>query len=272
MTKERAGANGGMANREARIQSLVRADAILGAVAAERGTPVRLSEVAVAVGLNKTTVFNLAESLVALGFLARDPDGRGYVLGLRNLELGRIVARSQDVIELCRPVLIRLCRETRETVNLALPYLDNALIVESYEGSHGVRATSYAGTRANYHSTACGKVLLAHMAQNVRQELYRAVGLSPMTTRTLTSVEALEADLEATRRRGYAIEVEENEIGASCVGIAVLDPWDQPVASFSVAGIVQRMNTETVERIVDHLRQAVAAISDALPHSRRGKG
>ena len=206
---------------------------------------------------------------MTLGYLARDGAGRGYALGLRNLELGRIVGRSFDVVELCRPALIRLCRQSKETVNLAVPYLDNALIVESYEGSHGVRATSYAGTRAYYHSTACGKAMLARMAPAVRQQLYEAVGLPPMTPNTITTVDALEANMALVLETGFAVEVEENEIGASCVGVAIVDAMAQPVASFSVAGIVQRMNAAMVQSISGLLMTEVAALQRQLTRARR---
>ena len=75
---------------EPRIQSLARADAILSAVMNNReATP--LSKLTETLGLNKTTVFNLAESLVVLGFLMRTRNPKGYKLGLRCLEFGRHV-------------------------------------------------------------------------------------------------------------------------------------------------------------------------------------
>ena len=67
---------------EPRIQSLARADAILSAVMNNsEATP--LSKLTEMLGLNKTTVFNLAESLVVLGFLMRTRNPKGYKLGLR---------------------------------------------------------------------------------------------------------------------------------------------------------------------------------------------
>ena len=103
-----------------RIQSLARADAILGIVASTPHAAVRLSEISSHLALSKTTVFSLAESLVSLGYLSRDATVKGYRLGLRNLELGRTVARQMDIVELCRPSLIRLCRDTGETANLGI--------------------------------------------------------------------------------------------------------------------------------------------------------
>ncbi len=151
-----------------RIQSLARADAILSAVMNNReATP--LSKLTETLGLNKTTVYNLAESLVVLGFLMRTSNPKGYKLGLRCLELGRYVSKNLPILELSRPVLRELCQSTGEAVNLAMPYFQEAILVEALQSQLGVRSTAYAGARSNYHSSACGKVLLAFFRDERRE-------------------------------------------------------------------------------------------------------
>ena len=87
-----------------RIQSLGRADAILSGVMRHEG-PIALAALSEAVALNKTTVFNLAESLWELGFLERTTQPKGYRLGLRCLELGRHVAKTLPILEISHPFL-----------------------------------------------------------------------------------------------------------------------------------------------------------------------
>ena len=245
-----------------RIQALARADAILSIVLASKTGTARLHELSEGLGLNRTTVFNLAESLVVLGFLAKDE--AGYRLGLRNIELGRSAARRGDLLAKCRPALVRICHTTGETVNLAVPYLSNAIILESYESRHGVRATSYAGTRAAYHSTACGKALLAKFGPEVRRQIYENAGLPAATAHTITDPERLEASLGDIARRGYAIEVEENELGAFCIARAISNSFGEALASISVASVTQRMNDETVGRFAAVLEQEVAKLEAQL--------
>ena len=95
-----------------RIQSLARANGILEAVAAAPRGSASLTEISQALGLNKTTVFNLAASLVALGFLERGGDQAGYRLGMRNLELGSVVRRRLDISDIARPALLKICAAT----------------------------------------------------------------------------------------------------------------------------------------------------------------
>jgi IclR family acetate operon transcriptional repressor len=248
-----------------RIQSLARASRILEVIAA-RGIAA-LAEIAAETGLNKTTAFYLAESLATLGFAER-VDGRGYRLGLKNLELGRAVQRRLDIAALGRPSMIILCALSRETVNLAVPFVFDAMIVESLEGAHGVRATSYAGSRAAYHSTACGKAILAFMEPAVRGSLYKARPLAAITHNTITEERALEAQLALIRERGFAVDMEENELGANCVAAPIHDGLDI-AGSISISGLAIRLPkrrlSELGSAIIEETKRISAMLGAADP-------
>src|SRR3546814_8713008 len=76
--------------------------------------PISLATLSEKVNLNKTTVFNLAESLVVLGFLERTTNPKGYKLGLRCLELGRHVTKTMPILEVSRPSLREIFQVTRD--------------------------------------------------------------------------------------------------------------------------------------------------------------
>ena len=249
--------------RKPRIQSLARADAILSAVMAHEG-PASLSTLSEALQLNKTTVFNLAESLVMLGFLQRATPGKGYQLGLRCLELGRQVAKKLPILEISRPSLRELCQATRETVNLAVPYLHEGIILEALQSQQAVRAVAYAGARTNYHSSACGKAMFAYFPDEQRQWLYKTAGLEKMTDHTIVSVPKLEAELETVRQTGFATDRQENEIGAFCVGMPIFGPFNEIAGAISVSGVIQRMTPDFVEEVIVLLREHTEKISQKL--------
>lgn len=250
-------------DREPRIQSLARADAILTAVATHSG-PVGLRALSEIVELNKTTVFNLAESLVILGFLERSDAPKGYRLGLRCLELGRSFAKNLPLLEISRPSLRDLCQVTRETVNLAVPYLDEGIIIEALQSQQAVRATAYSGARTSYHSSACGKAMFAYFTEDQRRWHYRTNGLPRMTEFTICDEAALEADLEEVRSLGYATDKQENEIGAYCIGMPVFGPFGEVVGAISVSGVIQRMTPALIAEIVTLLSEHTTRISTAL--------
>ena len=246
--------------QQPRIQSLARADAILSVVMAKDG-PLTLARLSGEMELNKTTVFNLAESLVQLGFLERTTKPKGYRLGLRCLELGRHVTKSLPILDVSRPFLRALCQTTKETVNLAVPYLREGIILEALQSQQAVRATAYSGARTNYHSSACGKAMLAFFPEEQRRWLYYSVGLARMTEYTICDVDALERDLTGVRENGFATDRQENEIGAYCIGMPIFGPFDEVVGSISVSGVIQRMTSGLIDEIVDHLRSHTASIA-----------
>ena len=256
-----------------RIQALSRADALIGAVVGlGAGTPVSLSDLAAHVGLNKVTAFNLLKTLVALGYLEQETGSRRYRLGLRTLELAGAARSARDIGRRFEPVLHVLCRDTGETVNLALPYHGHALIIDSVEGRHGIRTTAYAGERSPYHSTACGKVLLAFMPDEERQAILASIDLAPRTARTITERKRLDRELAAIRLRGWAHDLEENEIGAHCVAAPIFDGDGRPFAAISVSGLKDRLRTEALDTIAQRMRVEIARVSRPTPPTPRSPG
>lgn len=258
-----------------RIQSVGRIKALLDAMA--HGDWVSLKELAAATKLAKTTAFNLVSALVDSGLAERDGKVGAYRLSLQHVIYGKAVERRLDIVSVAMSHLIKLCATTRETVNLALPGPTDAVIVESLEGSQTLRVTSYSGTRASYHSTACGRALLAHRPYSFRSLIYSLGPLARLTEHTVTDPQALEAILERCRTQGWTTEFEENELGGACVAAPIFGPGGEPVASVSIAGPAARYEPEVMERLGKLLVASLAEITteltraSALPAAKAGR-
>jgi len=246
--------------RPVRIQALARASTIIDVVAAGREEGVGLSEISQATALNKTTAFNLIASLVTLGFLEQDKQSRRYRLGLRNLELGRVVQERLHISHLARPVLTELCRATNETVNLGLPDLLDLLVVDSFRGSQILHATSYPGWRFMYHCTALGKAILSRWDEPKRRTVYQLRGLPQQTPRTITDIDKLETRLTRFRTQGYALDLGENEPGVNGIGVPIINGLGEVAAAISVAGRSNRLN----KKILDQMAAEVIVAADSI--------
>ena len=255
-----------MTGPEPRIQSVGRIAAILKALLAAPNGVLQLGELARTCGLIKTTAFTLVDSLVCVGLVDRAEFG-GYRLGLRNLAYGRAVERHLNIASIAGPGLLKLCALTRETVNLAVPRPLEAFIVESFEGSQNLRVTSYAGTSAPYHSTACGRALLAFQPRALVQSLYRMGRFVRFTEHTLVTPAAIEAALAKCRRVRWTVEREENEIGASCVAAPIF-AGGVVQAAISIAGPAARLDEASTKKFARVLLQETAAIGQAIEDCR----
>lgn len=244
---------------EPRIQSIGRAKALLDAMA--DGTWVSLKDLANATGLFKTTAFNLVNALVECGLAEKNAHSGSYRLSVQHLVYGRAVERRLDILSIARPHLIALCNETRETINIAVPCPADATIVESFEGSQALRVTSYSGTRAPYHSTACGRALLAYQPESFRKLVYSLGPLTPSTQRTITDPNSLEHVLERCRADGWTVEMEENELGSACIAGPIFDQNGEAIAAVSIAGPAARFAPETIARFGRLLTTHLARIS-----------
>ncbi|MCH7637485.1 MAG: IclR family transcriptional regulator [Proteobacteria bacterium] len=247
-----------------RIQALARASAIIDVIAVADEEGVGLSAISKATELNKTTAFNLLASLVTLRLLEQDAHSRRYRLGLRILELGRLVQQRLHISHLARPILANLCRRTNETVNLGLPDLLDLLVIDSFQGSRILHASAKAGWRSMYHCTALGKAFMARWDAPMRQAIYDSCGLPRQTPHTMTEIDAFEAQLAGFREQGYAIDVEENEIGVNGIAMWIVDGLGEVAAAVSVSGHSSRLTEEVMERIAPDVINAADSIAAAI--------
>lgn len=260
-----------------RIQALARASAIIDVIAAGDTEGTSLGEICRTTALNKTTAFNLLASLVTLGFVEQDKQSKKYRLGLRNLELGRIVQQRLHISHLARPILADLCKKTDETVNLGLPDLLDLWVIDSCRGSRLLHAAGYGGWRSLYHCTALGKAFLSRWDAPMRHTIYRLRGLPQQTPNTITDIDALEAQLERFLAQGYAVDVGENEVGVNGIARAIVNGMGEVAAAISVAGHSNRLTEEVMEGIASDVIAAADAISAALgsveqPLKHKAKG
>jgi DNA-binding IclR family transcriptional regulator len=255
--------------RPPRIQALARASQIIDVIAAGAEDGLGLSEISRATALNKTTAYNLIASLVTLGFLEQDGHSKRYRLGLRNLELGRIVQQRLHISHLARPILADLCKKTNETVNLGLPELLDLLVIDSLRGSQILHATSYPGWRSLYHCTALGKAMLSQLDEPMRQTVYRLSGLPRQTANTIIDIDTLEAKLARFREQGYALDLEENELGVNGIGAPIVNGLGEVAAAISVCGPSNRLTEETMNQIAPSVIAAADSIIATLGGGER---
>jgi len=239
------------------VQSLHRALDVLEAFATAGGTA-SLSDVASACGLPVPTVHRLAATLADRGYLRRLPDRR-YCLGSRLVPLG---TQAHALLgDRALPVLRQLAEITGESANLAVLSSGRAEYVSRALGRHTMRIFTEVGNRVSLHCTGVGKAILAALPPPRASELIAAAPLTAHTPATITDPEALAAEIALIRRRGYALDEGEMEIGVRCVAIGM--PGAMPMA-LSVSGPAARMTDELVGVAVSALRAASADLASQI--------
>ncbi|MFB8393380.1 IclR family transcriptional regulator [Streptomyces yangpuensis] len=233
---------------------------VLEAVAVPGG-PHRLTDIAAAAAVPKSSTFRILASLVDQGFVRQEPESR-YAVGPRLRALSALVDGGEPAG--IGRVLGELRRTTGQTVHLALHSGATITYIRKLEGDQPFRTASRVGMRMPLHTTAIGKAVLAHLPAGEVAELVAATGLPRRTPNTLTTPQALHDHLEAVRSRGHALDDEENEPTIRCIGAAVLGPSGRPVGGVSVTTVTFLVPREEIESYAPALHAAARALAPLL--------
>ena len=207
---------------------------------AERGQ-VSAGEVGSSLGLSRSSAYRLIDRLRSSGYLEPSRAPGTFRLGPQVVLIGVAAVNQLDIMDVAPRRLTRLAHDAGETVNLAVPRRDEMVYVYQAEGPGGVKVTAHLGTRRPLNCSALGKAYLAALPDEELDELLPRLRLVRLTGSSVLDRDALRADLEATRARGYSLDNEEVEDGVCCLGAAIRDHTGHPVAAISVAGPAERM-------------------------------
>ena len=248
------------------IQVIERMMTLLDALAASP-EPATLKHLASATELHPSTAHRILGAMTTARFVERQDAGT-YRLGIRLLELGNLVKSRINVREVALPFMQELHEKIGEAINLGVRHDDEIVYIErTSSGRSLVRVVYLVGGRAPLHLTSLGKLFLAADTQQKVRDYARRTGLPGKTPRSLTTLEALEKELDKVRRHNIAYDDEEAEIGLKCVAAPIYDEEDHIVAALSVSAPADRHDPAWVAQI----RKAANDVSQALGHSSTKK-
>jgi DNA-binding IclR family transcriptional regulator len=251
-----------------RVRSLDRALDLLEALAnaGEAG----VSDLAARTGLVPSTTHRLLNTLVERGYAAQSASGGRYLIGYKLLELSSGLQDRVERIKLAaREHLEAIQRDTGETTNLVVLEGRNVVYVDKVDGTRSVRLLIEVGASIPAHTTGAGKAILAWRGEQDVAALLGGAPLARSTGHTITTLQALEEDLERSRRRGFATDDEEHEEGVACVGTPVFDHRGISVAAISVSGPTPRILADTAG-LGALLSRHAEAVSTKLGYSAAG--
>ena len=127
-----------------------------------------------------------------------------------------------------------------------------------------VRFAANLGRHEHLHSSAVGKAMLSLLPESTVHEIAAATGLPAKTPHTIVDAAALMRDLATVRRRGYAIDDEEDNEGVFCVGAAVLDHAGNCLGAISVTGLKLDLPAWRIEQLGETVREHAVGISAEL--------
>lgn len=234
----------------------------------------RATDISAQSGMPHSTTIRLLDVLARLDLIRADAAGR-YTLGPHVASWGTSFLENLDVAQLAEDIIQGLVDETRETSFVGVLNRDEVLYVAAVRSPHPVRPAATVGFRNPLHCTGIGKAILSRLTPEHRGELL-AAELERRTENTITDRDALAAELETTRERGYAIDEIENEEGVRCVAAPVLDHRGEVIAAVSVSAPAYRFSRDDVVALAPRVIAAAGELSrriggspDSDPRNRK---
>jgi len=232
-------------------------------VLASAGAGMTLADIASEAKRPKASAYRVLHTLIRRGY-ARAVGGGVYAPGPKILSLAGRMRADLGLSRLALPILRQLEDVTRETIHLGLFTGTEAIYIEKLEARDFFAVQSYVGMSMKLHCTAIGKCILANLPSVERRKLLGGGRLERSTPRTLTSLPALDEELDKVLQAGYAIDDEENHVGIRCVAAPVFREDGAVLGGVSVTSPAFRFSIDDAVALAPRVQDVARAISTAL--------
>ncbi|MCU1570425.1 MAG: IclR family transcriptional regulator [Naasia sp.] len=238
----------------------------------QRG-PVGAATIAGALGLPRSTVYRLLNTLREFGFVLHFPEERRYGIGIGAFELSSGFTRQEPLSRLARPILATLVDRLGESAHLAALHGQDVIYLVEERAPRRPALVTDVGVRLPSHLTASGRALLATLPRAQLRALFPATAA---LAQRQGSPELRLADLlrllEEVKRAGYAAEDGDVTAGLASVAVAVRDHAGWPAAGITLTFPRENIPLDEWPSVAETLRVYAAELSRRIRGVDSGKG
>lgn len=245
------------------IQSADRIFTILETLA-EHGS-MRIIDLSDMLGLHKSTVHRLLASLISMGYVTHNEASGAYSLTFKLVEISGKILKNTDILTLVHPYMLELSEKCEETVHFVQRSGNTVIYLDKTEApsvkARSFRLSSQVGLTRPMYCSGVGKAILAQLPTEEVADIWNSCTIEKRTEHTITSLEALNRELETVRETGYALDNEENELGIRCIAVPVSDYRGRPIYAISISSLSSRMPDERMPELAALLAETASKLS-----------
>jgi DNA-binding IclR family transcriptional regulator len=197
----------------------------------------------------------------------KDARSGKYRFGFRLVGLSRAAVENLQIREVARPLLISLMLSTGLPIHLTVLEYGQAIIIEKIEAPGQGLIGTWPGKAMDVNSTAAGKALIAFLSPEELDKQVKTRTFVKHNQKTISTFTQLKEHLAKVRELGYAVDDEEDELGARCVGAPIFDGTGKPVAAISVVGRTNQISRDDLRHLGTVVKRCAATISSHLSYS-----
>ena len=223
-------------------------------------TEKRVTEIARELNIAKSTVSRLLKTLLNKGYVKKNQETKKYFLGTKILTLHSSLISHMEIIKEAHPSLEQLARETSESIQLAELEGSNVIYIEQIPSSYPIQIFAHIGRINPIHCTSSGKLLLAYQKEEIIDKILK-INFHKYTSSTVTNPNILKEELREIKELGYCFIENQFVEGIASIAAPIKDHNNNVVATVSLVGPVQRINTDKIPRFINKVINTAKKIS-----------
>jgi len=227
------------------VKSVIKGLKILEFIA-DSTSPPTLVQITKALGMNRTTVYHLIQTLESEGYVTKERQSNAYLLGLKILPLGGKALDSNKLRIESLPYLQGLNRKLEERVNLGILYDSEVLFLAGIEKPSLPLMYSHIGKKAPVHCCSIGKIILANLPEHEVERVINQKPLTRLTENTITDLSIFKRHLSEIKSQGYAVDNAEHISGEYCIATLIKGEEGRGIGAVSASA-------HDLEKIKQHL-------------------
>jgi DNA-binding IclR family transcriptional regulator len=246
-----------------KVPAVEQATQVMLCLADNGSTPKSLTDICQEVGIHRSKAFSILNTLNEYGFVKKNPNRKGYVLGPGLLTLAGKVLETLSLPRLAEPILQDLAKKAGATVSLGIISDDKTYVVAEYLGAPGMGVSSPIGYVTPITYGAHGKVIAASLPEDELEELLKDKDLYFYGRPEKYNVTRLRKEIAQCRRNGFALELGDIQQGMNAVAAPILDQNNYPIGYVTIVGF---FNEEEAHKLGPLAVDAVRIISKEAGH------
>lgn len=232
--------------------------------------PVTLKEISSILKIPNASTFRIVKYLCSRGYLQEKSEPQAqYSLGLKILDLSHMLTKQLDITQIAKPSMKKLSELTGQTSQLAVLQKHGIMYIDQIFPTKPVSIIAPLRTELPVNISASGKVLVAHLSSDERDDYLKSMELVHKTSNSITDIDQLKVELKKVRKDGYAIDNEEFATGIGCLAAPIFDYSNRCIAAIGITGHICDYNDENSFNLMTKaIKDTADEISAQLGYTR----
>jgi len=215
-------------------------------------------------GLSKSSLQRILNTLVTFGFLEKDNKKKTYKLGMELYYLGNLVEKHSHLITTVKPYLKQLRDELGENVYLNIVENNERKCIAFEEAKQLLMTITHIGQTSPLYAGASAKVFLAYFDSGKLKDYFDSIDLEEITDKTIIEKSQLLDELATIRDNGYAISFGERVPGVCSVSTPLFNRYNEVIASVSISAPMVRVTDDVIKSFIENIKIISNKINEEL--------